>query len=36
VVGCAIGSRGNVPGERKHMIRDDDDDDDDDDDADDR
>jgi len=27
-VGCTIGSRGKVPGERKPMIRDDDDDDD--------
>jgi hypothetical protein len=30
-VGCTTGSRGEVPGERKHVIRDDDDDDDDDD-----
>jgi hypothetical protein len=33
VVGCTIGSRGEVPGERKPVIRDDDDDDDDDDDG---
>jgi hypothetical protein len=31
VVGCTIGSRGGIPGERKRVIRDDDDDDDDDD-----
>jgi hypothetical protein len=31
VVGCTIGSRGEVPEERKPVIRDDDDDDDDDD-----
>jgi hypothetical protein len=28
VVGCTIGARGEVPGERKPVIRDDDDDDD--------
>jgi hypothetical protein len=33
VVGCSSGSRGEVPGERKPVIRDDDDDDDDDDDV---